>query len=91
MKVCIESIGDTAVCLACGVCPEKIHRPLFKRGSFCPACCPVCAVATLAPAAHAAAGTSAYVEAGRSSDPWYRDTRQDAPPPFIPQRRDWID
>ena len=46
MEPCIQSANVTSPCLACGGRAEKMHRPMFHRGTFCPRCCPVCAPKT---------------------------------------------
>jgi hypothetical protein len=43
MEQSIQSANITSPCLMCGARAEKMHRPMFHRGSFCPRCCPVCA------------------------------------------------
>jgi hypothetical protein len=43
MERCVQSAAVTSPCLMCGSRAEKMHRPMFHRGTFCPRCCPVCA------------------------------------------------
>lgn len=50
MEPCIQSANVTSPCLICGELAEKMHRPMFHRGTFCPRCCVVCAP-KMAPAA----------------------------------------
>jgi hypothetical protein len=42
MAHCVQSGIVTAACTACGGRAEKMHQPVFHRGTFCPKCCPVC-------------------------------------------------
>ena len=58
MERCIQSANISSPCLMCGTRVEKMHRPMFHRGSFCPRCCPVCV-----PAAAAAAVSATVPEA----------------------------
>jgi len=57
MEACIQSAAVTGACLMCGGRSEKMHRPMFQRGSFCARCCPVCKVAATATAVSAATDT----------------------------------
>jgi hypothetical protein len=43
MKACRVSNIIAATCPSCGARTDALHRPIFKRGRFCHACCPVCA------------------------------------------------
>lgn len=45
MKACMQSSNSTTPCTNCGQRPGELHRPIFKRGAFCPGCCPVCSPA----------------------------------------------
>jgi hypothetical protein len=54
MERCVQSAAVNSPCLMCGGRAEKMHRPMFHRGSFCPRCCPVCAVAAVPAAANVA-------------------------------------
>lgn len=81
MKACMESSNSTTPCTSCGARPAALHRPIFKRGNFCPACCPVCSLAprreTTQP--KPAAATSSRWDtpsAPRARDPWYFDERR---------------
>ena len=52
MEHCIQSANILSPCLMCGGRAEKMHRPMFHRGSFCARCCPVCSrTASAEPAA----------------------------------------
>ena len=86
MESCIQSALVNSACLMCGGRAEKMHRPLFHRGSFCPRCCPACApkvaaapvsaAVAPAPGGTVAHGAKQWTDAGwgpRSNDPWYRD------------------
>jgi len=98
MEPCIQSITMSGPCVTCGGRAQKMHRPMFRRGTFCPRCCPVCAGQ---PAS--AAATPSEVEAPAQdaseqkegqwgphpNDPWYRDERR-YPPPWIPRRPHWF-
>jgi hypothetical protein len=106
MESCIQSAIVSSACLMCGGRAEKMHRPLFHRGTFCPRCCPACAprpVAAPAAAASGAApragatvprGATQWTDAGwgpRSDDPWYRDDeRREVRPRWVPQRPHWF-
>jgi hypothetical protein len=104
MEPCVQSTSLSGPCLLCGCRAQKMHRPLFRRGSFCPRCCPVCAVKAAAAAATPPAseppaqGATQGKEGGwgpgrdargRCIDPWYRDERR-FPPPWIPRRPHWF-
>ena len=54
MERCVQSAAVNSPCLMCGGRAEKMHRPMFHRGSFCPRCCPVCAPAAVPAAANVA-------------------------------------
>ena len=43
MKLCIRSANTTAHCESCGALPQELHKPIIKRGHYCPRCCPACA------------------------------------------------
>jgi hypothetical protein len=84
MKACRVSNIIAAACPGCGARTDAIHRPIFKRGRFCHACCPVCAkgaeqkTATAAPAPTVPkpmAQGSQWLDLGygRPSDPFYSD------------------
>jgi hypothetical protein len=51
MEPCVQSLTLSGPCILCGGRAQKMHRPLFRRGSFCPSCCPVCAAGQPASAA----------------------------------------
>jgi hypothetical protein len=100
MEPCVQSPSLTGPCAGCGARGKEMHRPLFRRGSYCPRCCPVCAAkpapAPATPLAKdvAAEGTTQWKDEGwgpfrdargRCIDPWYRDERR-FPPPWIPRR-----
>jgi hypothetical protein len=38
----LGTVVVTAACTACGGHAEKMHQPVFHRGTFRPKCCPVC-------------------------------------------------
>ena len=87
MRLCRESKDAATMCKTCGVRPGS-HSPLFKRGTFCPGCCPVCAPQPPAPKKAAAQQPvrtpTVPVLHGNpnpsqppTGDPWYRDTPQD--------------
>ena len=42
MAHCVQSATTKAACQRCGGRAEKMHQPVFVRGTFCPKCCPVC-------------------------------------------------
>ena len=42
MPHCVQSGIVTAACSSCGGRAEKMHQPVFHRGTFCPRCCPAC-------------------------------------------------
>jgi hypothetical protein len=42
MPHCVQSGIVTAACDSCGGRAEKMHQPVFHRGTFCPRCCPAC-------------------------------------------------
>lgn len=44
MGHCVQSTTAKSSCQACGGRAEKMHQPVFVRGTFCPKCCPVCGV-----------------------------------------------
>lgn len=50
MEPCIQFANVTSPCTMCGERAEKMHRPMFHRGTFCPHCCVVCAPKTAAAA-----------------------------------------
>ena len=71
MVPCIQSAVVTSPCLMCGGRAEKMHRPMFHRGSFCPRCCPVCvpamvSAATPAPSTAVAPRPARPLLSGRS-------------------------
>jgi len=80
MERCIQSAEVTGACLMCGGRAEKMHRPMFHRGSFCPRCCPVCTAAA-APATNAAA-----VSASRPAAPSAKGRSQWADDGWGPRR-----
>ena len=105
MERCVQSAAVNSPCLMCGGRAEKMHRPMFHRGSFCPRCCPVCAPtahpATPAPerVTPAVGGLSQWADdgwgprrdvKGRYVDPWYRDTRPHREPVRWVPRREWF-
>ena len=86
MKLCIRSANTTAHCESCGALPQELHKPIIKRGHYCPRCCPACA--TSAPKKAAApqpvrAPTVPVLHGNPNpsgpptGDPWYRDTPED--------------
>lgn len=103
MERCIQSAAVTSACLMCGARAEKMHRPMFHRGSFCPRCCPVCAPKPVAgpspamaplgaaPLAGAAAqGATQWKDDGwgpRAGDPFYHDRERHATRPRWVPRR----
>ncbi len=98
MEPCVQSGALSGPCLLCGGRAQNMHRPLSRRGSFCPRCCPVCAghpaSALVTPTkAHAPAQDASERKEGRwgphPNDPWYRDERR-YPPPWIPRRPHWF-
>jgi hypothetical protein len=101
MEPCVQSVTMSGRCMVCGGRAEKMHRPLFHRGSFCPRCCPVCvlkpAVAAAAPAPRpvkpAVEGATQWKDGGwgpHPDDPWYRDERYDPRPRWVPRRPKWF-
>lgn len=101
MEPCVKLAAVSGVCVMCGRQTEKMHRPLFHRGSFCPLCCPVCArkpvkASTAAPrqANPEAQGTSQWKDGGwgpHPDDPWYReDERRDSALRWVPARPKWF-
>ena len=97
MEPCVQSVNLPGPCATCGRRAKEMHRPLFRRGSFCPRCCPACA-AKAAPVAAPPSESEAPAEGewgprrdarGRCVDPWYRDERR-FPPPWIPRRPNWF-
>jgi len=42
MGHCVQTAIVKAPCQSCGGRAEKMHQPVFVRGTFCPKCCPVC-------------------------------------------------
>jgi len=106
MERCVQSAAVNSPCLMCGGRAEKMHRPMFHRGSFCPRCCPVC-TPTARPAVSVApervtpavGGLSQWADdgwgprrdaKGRCVDPWYRDTRPHREPARWVPRREWF-
>jgi hypothetical protein len=106
MEPCIQSANVTSPCLMCGGRAEKMHRPMFHRGTFCPRCCVVCApraasaptTTTAAPAPRparpAAQGGTQWKDAGwgpRPDDPFYHDRERHAPHSrWVPRRPHWF-
>ena len=106
MEPCIQSAAVTSACLICGGRAEKMHRPVFHRGSFCPRCCPVCAPKLVGaqsrassppatrPTQSAAEGATQWKDAGwgpRADDPFYHDReRHDRRPRWVPHRPHWF-
>jgi len=72
MKACMQSSNSTTPCTTCGQRPGELHRPIFKRGAFCPGCCPVCAPAQQREKAQPKLAPSAP----RPRDPFYFDERR---------------
>jgi hypothetical protein len=98
MEPCVQSITMNGPCVMCGGRAQKMHRPMFRRGSFCPRCCPVCkgqpaSAAVTPPEAEAPTQDTSELKEGRwgpnPNDPWYRDERR-YPPPWIPRRPHWF-
>jgi hypothetical protein len=54
---CERSSTVDAACRMCGGRAEKMHQPVFHRGSFCPRCCPICSSKTAAAAPKISAST----------------------------------
>ena len=42
MGHCVQSATVKGPCQQCGGYAEKMHTPIFARGTYCPKCCPVC-------------------------------------------------
>jgi len=42
MAHCVQSATVKSACQRCGGRAEKMHQPVFVRGTFCPKCCPAC-------------------------------------------------
>ena len=42
MAHCVQSATAKTACQRCGGRAEKMHQPVFVRGTFCLKCCPVC-------------------------------------------------
>ena len=92
MEPCVQSASLSGPCIECGGRAEKMHRPLFRRGSFCPRCCPVCAGQPAAARRHTSESEARRLQGatqgkdggwgpgrdarGRCIDPWYRDERR---------------
>jgi hypothetical protein len=98
MEPCFQSVDFISPCAMCGRRAEKTHRPLFRRGPFCPRCCPVCAAklasagVTPREADPPTQGAAEQKEGRWGPDPhdaWYRDERR-FPPPWIPRRPNWF-
>jgi len=98
MEPCVQSITMSGACSMCGGRAQKMHRPMFRRGLFCPRCCPGCAdqpPSAVATPSETEAPTLAAGERkeGRwgphPNDPWYRDQRR-YPPPWMPRRPHWF-
>ena len=51
MGHCVQTGIVNATCQNCGGRAEKMHQPVFHRGTFCPRCCPVCGEKAAATAA----------------------------------------
>ena len=42
MAHCVQTTIVDAPCASCGGRAEKMHQPIFQRGTYCPKCCPAC-------------------------------------------------
>jgi len=99
MEPCVQSITMSGPCVICGGRAQKMHRPTFRRGSFCPSCCPACAdqpasVAATPSEAEAPTQDASEQREGRSGpnpdDPSYRDERRYSPS-WVPRRPHWFE
>jgi len=50
MAHCVQTTIVDAQCANCGGRAEKMHQPVFQRGTYCLNCCPACKTKAAAPA-----------------------------------------